>query len=135
MSRPTAVPGRPRPGRLTLRVVPDAGVATVDLQAGEIVVAGRLAGAGTSPTAAGLPPRHRGIAVPNDGGLPLTRGDLVDVLATFESDGGPPTFAVARAARVLAAEAEVVTLAVSLDEAPRVAYALAAGRITLTLVG
>lgn len=118
-----------------LRAVPGGGVATVDLHAGEILVAGRLAGAGTSPTAAGVPARHRGIAVPNEGGLPLVRGDLVDVLATFDVDRSPPTFTVARSARVLATDSETVTLAVTFDETPRVAYALAAGRITLALVG
>lgn len=116
--------------------VPTGGVAAVDLHAGEVLLGDRLAG-GRSALAALLPRGARGIAVPNDGGLPLAPGDRVDVLATFDggASGGPPTFPVARGAVVLRAGREGATLAVTRKEAPRVAYALAAGRITLTLTG
>jgi pilus assembly protein CpaB len=116
---------------------PVGDVAAVDLHAGEVLVGSRLAG-GRSALAALLPAGARGIAVPNDGHLPLEPGDRVDVLATFDSTAGadgPPTFPVARRASVLRAGRSVAMLAVTSQEAARVAYALATARITLALAG
>lgn len=104
---------------------------------GEPVVSERLAPAGLSPVAATLPPGTRGVAVP--GGVavpPLEVGDLVDVLVTFAPDtvgDGEPTFPVARSAVVVDVGDEAVTLGVSEEEASRVAFALTAGVVTLTL--
>jgi hypothetical protein len=74
------------------------------------------------------------------GALRLTRGDLVDVIATFEpslsgDDPGPPTFPVARAALVVDVDDEAVTIAVAEREAARVAFALSQGVVTLALAG
>lgn len=98
-------------------------------------------------------------------GLALERGHHVDVLATFDVDvgaggyagdsgepggagsasgggsepatggAGAPTFAVATDALVLDAGKESVTIAVSSHEAPRVAFAIARGTVTLALTG
>lgn len=114
---------------------------------GEPVLAERLAPAGLSATAALLPAGHVGIAVPTGpDALPLEPGDTVEVLATFAPGGvgvpgaapagvrgDEPTFPVARSAPVAAVGEESVTLAVTEDEAPRVAFALTAGVVTLAL--
>jgi Flp pilus assembly protein CpaB len=130
------LPGALRP-RGALSFLPSAAVATDDLVAGEVLVASRLAPAGTSAVAARLPVGTRGIAVPNDVGLRLEVGDPVDVLATLDPGGGTgtPTTAVARDARVVDVGDRVVTVAVGVDEAERVAFALAAGVVTLALNG
>jgi len=104
---------------------------------GEPVSSERLAPAGLSPVAAALAPGRRGIAVPAGGAaLPLQVGDLVDVLVTFDPDtvgDGEPTFPVARSATVVGVGEEAVTLGVAEEEATRVAFALTAGVVTLTL--
>lgn len=124
---PAASIGRPADGQTV----------AAPIYRGEPVVAERLAPAGLSPVAAALPPGSRGIAVPAGGqALPLAVGDLVDVLVTFAPDtvgDGEPTFAVARSAAVVDVGEEAVTLAVTEDEASRVAFALTAGVVTLTL--
>jgi hypothetical protein len=121
--------------RHALGAVPRRAVAAVDLSPGEIVVAHRLAG--RSSVAARLPAGRRAVAVPTAGGLPVAVGDRVDVLATFDTGGtgGEPTVVVARDALVLAHDDDAVTVAVEQGAAPRVAYALAVGTITLTLSG
>ncbi|MGI8758135.1 MAG: Flp pilus assembly protein CpaB [Acidimicrobiales bacterium] len=104
---------------------------------GEAVLADRLAPAGLSATAAALPEGRFGIAVPTGvGALALEPGDMVDVLVTFDPDtvgDGEPTFPVARSTTVVGVTEEAVTLAVTEDEAPRVAFALTAGVVTLVL--
>lgn len=103
---------------------------------GEAVLAARLAPAGLSPTAAALPAGAVGIAVPTEPGLPLRAGDIVDVLATFDPDtvgDGEPTFPVARSGTVVGVTEGAVTVAVGVDEAPKVAFALTAGVVTLVL--
>lgn len=115
----------------------DGRTVAATIHRGEAVLAERLAPAGLSATAAVLPPGSVGIAVPaGPGALPLEAGDNVDVLATFDPDassGGEPTFPVARRASVASVGEESVTLAVAEDEAPRVAFALTAGVVTLVL--
>lgn len=129
------------------------------LHPGEIVLAARLAPVGLSGVAALLPEGTRALAVPGGAGTPpLQVGDRVDVLATFDvapapedagHDGigheeagaeatGPvaaPTFAVARAGLVVHRDDETVTVAVTVDEASRVAFALARGTVVLALAG
>jgi Flp pilus assembly protein CpaB len=78
------------------------------------------------------------VAVPNGRpGLALVRGDEVDVLATFDpagaAEGAPPTFPVAVAALVVDVGDESAAVAVTPDEAARVAFALASGVVTLAL--
>lgn len=114
-------------------------VATADLLMGDVVVAGRVAPSGLRGPAALLPRHHKAIAVERSTTTPRLRlGDRVDLLATFPpelSGDGDPTFPVARQARVIDVGSESVTVAVSAVEAPRVAYAISAGTVTLVLTG
>jgi Flp pilus assembly protein CpaB len=108
----------------------------VALFPGEIVLDVHLAGPGAHGLAALLPRGRRAVAVPLErGSLRLRKGDVVDVLATFEtpSPTGEPTFPVAIAATVLDATPDNVTVAVTPEEAARVAYALAKGEVTLAV--
>jgi Flp pilus assembly protein CpaB len=113
--------------------------AVAPLARGEVVLAARLAGAGVGGVAALLPAGATALAVPvGPGTPPVRRGDRVDVLATFDAGDGPagaePTFAVARSAPVLAVSGDKsVTVALSPEEAPRVAFAIAKATVTLAL--
>ena len=124
------------PGALDDHV--DGAVVSSGIHTGEVVLGTRLSPAGLSPTAALLPRGTRGLAVPaGPETVPLARGDLVDVLATFDptlaAGGGEPTVAVARAALVVDVGEDAVTIAVTEPRAPRVAFALATGSVTLAL--
>lgn len=119
---------------------PAGKVVLVPVTAGEVLLAAKLAPEGLRGVAALVPPGHRALAVPVDAGdLSLRPGHRVDVLATFEvadagaEPGGAPTFPVATAALVVDTTDEAVTVAVDADEAPRVAFALARGTVTLAL--
>ena len=108
----------------------------VPLFRGTPVVAGQLAPDGVVGVAALLPAGGRAVAVPTGpASVALRRGDRVDVLATFDPPpaGEDPTFPVAEAALVVDTGPEAVTLAVEAEEALRVAYAVAAGVVTLVL--
>jgi Flp pilus assembly protein CpaB len=121
-----------------LRSLPPGAVAAVAVHRGEAVLASRLVGPGSSAVAARLPPGTRGIAVPAGSGLPLEVGDRVDVLATFDdavTPGQAPTFPVATRAVVVHVGDDAVTIAVRQASAAKVAYALAAGAVTLVLAG
>jgi Flp pilus assembly protein CpaB len=121
--------------RGTLAALPRHALAAADLVPGELVLAHRLAG--RSALAARLPRGTRGIAIPTADGLPVEAGDRVDLLATLDTGeaGSEPTVVVARDALVLSAEEDAVTVAVDEPAAARVAYALAAGTVTLVLSG
>lgn len=96
---------------------------------GEPVLRAHLAPSGSQGLAALVPPAARAVAVPAGAGrVPVQRGDSVDVLATLETGGANPTFAVATGASVLDVGAEAVTLTVNPDEALRVAFAVTRGR-------
>lgn len=123
-----------RPDDALVRV-PDGAVAAADLAAGEAVVASRLAPSGTSPAAARLPPGTRGMAIPDSDGLPLRIGDTVDVLATVGPGSNRPTVTVALGAKVVEVGEATVVVAVDLAQTERVAFALAAGVVTLALSG
>ncbi len=142
---------------------PAGKVALVPIIPGEVLLAAKLAPEGLRGVAALVPPGHRALAVPVDrGGLTLRLGDRVDVLATFdvaagdpvgagaggatppvaEADPGAapatepaPTFPVALGALVVGVGDEAVTVAVSPEEVPRVAFALARGTVALALAG
>lgn len=120
-----------------LRRAADGAVTAAAIHAGEPVLGARLAPNGRSPTVALLPPGTRGVAVPvGQGSLRPEPGDLVDVLATFDpsvAGDGEPTVAVALGAVVIAARDDAVTVAVAAEEAPRLAFALTAGAVTLVL--
>jgi len=103
---------------------------------GAAVVAANLAPDGLEGLAALLPAGARAVAVPTGpASVPLRRGDRVDVLATFDPPpaGEEPTFPVAEAALVVDVGPEAVAVAIAADEARRVAYAVAAGVVTLAL--
>lgn len=127
-------------------MVPDGAVteppvgATVraDVYAGEVLVAARLATTGSTGAGALVPPGHRGVAVPTDGAaLPVRPGDVVDVIASFDplAVDGDPVAVVARSGTVIAVDERAVTVAVTGEEATRVGFALANGRVSLALVG
>ncbi|MEA2826705.1 MAG: pilus assembly protein CpaB [Actinomycetota bacterium] len=135
--------------RLPASVLPPGAVGSPDDAAGRTVVApvfpdvpmvaAQLAPEGRRGLTALLPPGSRAVAVPNGRpSLALVRGDAVDVLATFDNladqaEGSPPTFRVATDALVVDVGDESAAVAVSPEEAPRVAFALASGVVTLAL--
>ncbi|MGH9243786.1 MAG: SAF domain-containing protein [Acidimicrobiales bacterium] len=121
-------------------------VAMVDLHPGEILLVARVAPEGLRGPAALLDPGTRALAVPTGPGTPpLTVGDTVDLLATFEplvfdptgtsEATAAPTRPVAAAARVVAVADASVTVAVAAPDASRVAFALSQGAVTLALAG
>ncbi len=101
------------------------------------VLRAQVAPDGLRGVAALVPPGARAVAVPTGGVTPKLRtGDLVDVLATFEGEaraGEEPTVEVAAAALVVDVGEESATVAVTPDEARRVAFALSAGGVALAL--
>ncbi len=106
-------------------------VLSADVVAGEALVGARLAPDGLSGPAALVPDGWRAVAVPSSAGFgapvpPLRLGDRVDVLA--------PDL-VAAGAVVVAVDDEVVTIAVSADDAPAVAEAMAVAVVVLALRG
>ena len=108
----------------------------VPLFRGAAVVAANVAPEGLEGLAALLPSGTRAVAVP--GGpesVAVRRGDRVDVLATFDPPplGEDPTFAVAEGALVVDVGPEAVAVAVPAEDTARVAYAVAAGVVTLAL--
>lgn len=105
--------------------------AWVPLVEGEALVVSKFAPLGSSGLAALLPAGARALAVPSVTGNPsLQRGDRVDVLVTID---GSPTEAVASGAMVLDVTPETVTVAVTTEDAPKVAFALSRGVVTLSL--
>ena len=103
----------------------------VALFEGEAVLEAHLAPAGVRGLGAHLTAGRRAMAVPVGAAVPAVRaGDAVDVLATFESE---KTFAVAEAVTVLDVGTDAVTLALSVDEASRVADAVSRGAVTLAV--
>jgi Flp pilus assembly protein CpaB len=132
---------RPLPAALVpegaLERVPVGAVLADAVHEGEVVLAARLAPAGASRLAAALPAGTRAVAVPVDTALPVEPGDVVDVLATFDPDlaeGADPTVAVARGALVVDVAEGAVVVAVTPGQAPRVAFAVAAGAVALAVV-
>ena len=117
-----------------LAASPTGHTVVVPLVAGEVLLEAKLAPWGLEGVAALVPPGRRALAVPvSRGGLALRRGNQVDVLATFETTEGDtePTMAVATSAQVLDVAEESVTVAVSPEEAVRVALATSRGAVTL----
>ena len=140
--RPGDTEVRQLPGALVpdgaVEEAPEGAVVASTVHEGEVVLSARLAPSGTSALAAALPVGTRGVAVPVDAGTPpVEPGDVVDVLATFDPDlaeGADPTVAVAREAAVVDVREEAVVVAVTPSQAPRVAFAVAAGAVALAVV-
>jgi Flp pilus assembly protein CpaB len=107
----------------------------VPLFQGAPVVAANVAPEGLEGLAALLPPGTRAVAVPAGAeSVVVRRGDRVDVLATFDPPPSEePTFPVAEAALVVDVGPEAVAVAVPAEDTARVAYAVAAGVVTLAL--
>ena len=111
-------------------------VVVVPLFRGAAVVAANLAPDGLQGLAALIPPGMRAVAVPTGtASVPLRRGDRVDVLATFDppAPGEEPTFPVAEAVLVVDVGPEAASVAVSSEEAKRVAFAMVGGTVTLVI--
>ena len=106
---------------------------------GQAIVRRQLAPWGVTGAAALLPPGKRGISVAaGPAAAKLDKGDVVDVLATFDpatpaGAGKEPTFPVAVGATVIDVGGEAVTIAVDPEEAKRVAFTTAHGAVTLVL--
>jgi Flp pilus assembly protein CpaB len=134
-------------------------VVAVPLVRGAFVVDGNLAPRGRTGLDGAIPPGMRALRIVARDALRPPVGSSVDVLVTFESSdgaaaGGAPTVVAARGVLVLgtddapaAVEAGTagrdgsgqggglgVTLLVTEDDAPRLAFAAAAGVVTLALV-
>lgn len=115
---------------------PAGHTALVPIAPGEVLLEAKLAPWGRRGVAALVPSGRQALAVPVEGAkLPVRPGDQVDVLATFDTaEGGQePTFPVASGALVVDVSEEAVTVAVTGHEAPRVAFAMARGTVTLAL--
>jgi Flp pilus assembly protein CpaB len=157
---PGEVEVRPLPAALVpaaaLRDAPAGATVRQPVLAGEPLVPTRLAPDGLAGTAALVPEGYRAVSVPAAAaGLPVTVGDQVDVLAVLPPDplatapappaadeGGPsppgaddPAFPLVERAVVVDVGDEAVAVAVPVDDAPRVAFALAQGSLVLALVG
>jgi Flp pilus assembly protein CpaB len=129
------------------RFLPEGAVATVEevrgrtvvvpLVAGETVMRAHLAPEGLAGVAALLPPGTRAVAVPvGAASAPARRGDLVDLIATFDPHAvgdGDPTLVVAADALVVDVGAESATVAVRPDEARAVAFAVTHGSVTVVV--
>lgn len=108
----------------------------VPLFRGAAVLAANLAPDGLTGLAALLPEQSVAVAVPTGtASVPLRRGDRVDILATFDppAAGEEPTFPVAQSALVVDVGPEAASVAVDPQAARRVAYAVAAGTVTLAV--
>ena len=114
-------------------------IVVVPVFEGQAVVRRQLAPWGVTGAAALLPPGKRGISVAaGPAAAKLNKGDVVDVLATFDpatsaAAGKEPTFPVAANAQVIDVGGEAVTIAVDPEEAKRVAFAIAHGAVTVVL--
>lgn len=120
--------------------IPEGQVAVTAIEAGEVVVAARLAPMGLGVLAATLPEGTRAVAIPVEAGLapPLLVGDRVDVMVALAPEAAgeePPGFVVAADALVVAVDEAAVTVAVSRAAAPRIGVALGQGAVTLALIG
>ena len=121
-----------------LRELPDGARASQPVLRGEVLQRGHLAPRGATALAARLPAGTRAVAIPAEPGTTpsLRIGDVVDVLVALPPEaagGGPPGFALVRQAPVVDVGEVAITVAVPVDDAPRVAVALGQGAVTLAL--
>ncbi|HEX4818854.1 MAG TPA: Flp pilus assembly protein CpaB [Acidimicrobiales bacterium] len=129
-----------------LAMIPDGAVesvlagrtATATIEAGEAVLATRLAPDGVHGMAALVPTGWRALAVPvAPTVLTLAVGDHVDLIAGFDignaTSDRSPTLVVARDAVVVAVDEQRVTVAVPDNDAERVAFAIVSGTVVPAL--
>lgn len=110
----------------------------VDGYAGEVLVAGRLAGAGRTGARAQVPAGWRAVTVPVAAGAgpPVTAGDVVDVIASFDPlVADEPSVVVATGAVVVHVDDDAVTVAVPAELVTDVAFATTTAAVTVALVG
>ena len=112
--------------------------AVIPVLAGEEVLRGHLAPDGVAGVSALLPAGTRAVAVPTGSASPpLRRGDVVDLLATFDPSTtgghGDSTLAVALDAPVVDVGPDAATVAVTPSEARAVALAVSRGAVTVAL--
>lgn len=112
--------------------------AVVPLVAGEPVLRAHLAPDGLAGVTALLPPGTRAVAVPTGSASPpLKKGDVVDLLATFDASAtgatGDSTLAIALDAAVVDVGTDAATVAVTPAEARAVALAMSRGAVTVAL--
>jgi Flp pilus assembly protein CpaB len=106
--------------------------ALAELSTGEVVLRRRLAPDGVRGLAALVPEGWRAVAVPMDqAGVRVDVGDVVDVLATF--DTVEPAAPVVSGALVVDVREDAVTVAAPFDATTRLAAALTHGTVTLAL--
>jgi Flp pilus assembly protein CpaB len=131
-------------GALDAAASPVGEATRVSLVPGEVVLTARLAGRGAHGIAAMVARGYRAVALPNDEHTPAAHvGDRVDVLATFDvgdlanasATDAAPSVTIASGAEVLAVAPRTLTVAVAADDAPRVAFALAKGAVTVVVRG
>ena len=113
---------------------PSGRTAIATIEAGEAVLASRLAPDGAHGMAALVPAGWRALAVPvAPTVLALSIGDHVDLIAGFDvantNTDRSPSLVVARDALVVAVDEQRVTVAVPDDDAERVAFAIVAGTV------
>jgi Flp pilus assembly protein CpaB len=117
--------------------VPVGRTVATPVYAGEVLVEDRLAPAGSRGVAALVPEGWRAVAVPvGAAALPVLVGDRVDVLAVVDetvSGRDVPAYVVSSGALVVGVTDQAVTVAVPVDDAPSLAFAMAAGVVTLAL--
>jgi Flp pilus assembly protein CpaB len=117
-----------------LRRTPGARVLRQPVAAGQVVVELDLAGPGTSPLAAAIPPGTTVFAVPRGGAsLRVRRGDHVDLLGA--GSGGDGLVTVTADALVLDIRADSFSVAVDRNDATDVAAAILAGAVVPALRG
>jgi Flp pilus assembly protein CpaB len=111
--------------RTAAATTPVGATASVDLIAGEVVLARRLGARGLAGL---LPKGTRALTVPRAAGTPpLERGQRVDLVSGAA--------VLVEAATVIAVEESGITVALPTAAAPAVAEAVAAGTVTLLLAG
>lgn len=104
---------------------------------GEVVLGRRVAAPEVAGVAALVPSGARALAVPVEPGTSpaLLVGHRVDVIASAAAEAGPQAVLVASAVPVVDVGERAVTLALPAEAATRVAAAIAAGAVSLALVG
>jgi Flp pilus assembly protein CpaB len=120
--------------------VPAGRTAVATIEAGEAVLAARVAPDGVHGMSALVPDGWRALAVPvAPTVLTLGVGDRVDLIAGFDVQGArepadrSPSLVVARDAIVVAVDEQRVTVAVPDDDAERLAFAIVAGTVVPAL--